>query len=231
MGARLLLDGLSQGALCGPALADPVVKHASLQADFARPLADSLRLPAGSKHDVVSKVVLLLCWLGPAAICRGVIPVFVRPTVERVFGCGLQAHVGKEGGEVASPPLTNFDPAPTVSFVVVFLRVVAAVFHQSPTAVFGRARAPVLSGPLAAESRSLGAETATRLGVAGSQILALDSRCAAAFASASPHRSLAAAALRKPNDRQAGECLSSQINHLWHAGNILRLPVLAIGEL
>jgi hypothetical protein len=108
------------------------VESVFLPPELVFPLADSLLVSHGlaikGQNDIVAFVIGLLLYSGPAAVSRFVIPVFVRPPVERILWRGAWTEVGEKTLEAClaifteALSITDRDAPATVIFVgLVFL--------------------------------------------------------------------------------------------------------------
>ena len=95
--------------------------------------------PAVSAVECRAAILLLLGARGPTAILLAVRAVVVD-AIKGVIRRWPWAHVGEERGEIVAPFVAHGDPTSAPLGVAQTLRVVAALFHGVPNAVFRRTR-------------------------------------------------------------------------------------------
>jgi len=123
-------NGSCERSVCGPSIADALVKRFGWYANFSSPIDDTKPSTIVLKDNVPAVIPGLLLSGRPLAILWGVIAIVV-------FAVNLQpwlmtlAHVGNEVGG-AFPAFANLDAATAVAFISLVFGVGAATYHRFP---------------------------------------------------------------------------------------------------
>lgn len=117
---------------------EPAAKSVTRDADGARPLSHSSRLPVESYDSIRPSIVGLLDGGRPDAIIW-MIRSLVVASFERVSGARSSTHVCKKI-LIGGPPGADVNSAATVVFVGRYLWVTAAAVHILPAPILGASR-------------------------------------------------------------------------------------------
>ena len=150
---------------------------------------------------------------GPFAVRRFVVAV-VLETLQGMQARWARTHVGKEGGEVFAPTLTDANPATTVIGVLRHLWVEASGFHVRPDRVLGRVPHAVRTIAFACFSV---AKATTRLAVTRTEIVGCNKDRPSTVASTEPLTGSAGIARTFLDCCEFGEPPPGQVGFNCHA--------------
>ena len=131
----------SEYSFNGPIVSQSPIDNSSVQADDATPFRDGVRFTVPRQLCARGRIAIVRLFspCRPTYVAGLIVPVFVRPAIQRVFHRRPQTDISKEIQKRFTPVRTDEHTSATVPSIGWMLRVFAALDHHQPHDVFRRA--------------------------------------------------------------------------------------------